>query len=195
MNNTIHGTKTKASKTSQLTTDPSRGLGVPTRSRLPPLIGDSDDAHLLRTNAGATRMTATVSQAKDIAKGVNVTKLLDIAHERGDVKTTTPAARACWLYLLKKSYVASGLMLYSHDYAWAGGFEFEAKDGWTTITYKELDPANPLDEDFDPQKEDTDDCSDIDFQVIDEALASGVLDPNGPEHEEIVKLLGLEVQP
>ena len=139
-------------------------------------------------------MNTTISQAKDIAKGVNVTKLLDIAHERGEVKTTTPAARACWLYLLKKSYVASGLMLYSHDYAWAGGFEFEAKDGWTTITYKELDPANPLDEDFDPQKEDTDDCSDIDFQVIDEALASGVLDPNGPEHAEIVKLLRLEVK-
>lgn len=113
-------------------------------------------------------MNTTISQAKEIAKGVNCDKLLTIAHETGQMKTTTSAARACWLFLRNKGYAVAGLLLWQGDHAWAGGFEFKAQGGWTTIRYVELDPANPLEEDLDLER-------DSDFH--------GDNEPDGPEDD------------
>lgn len=96
--------------------------------------------------------TTVISQAKDITR-VNCDKLLTIAHKTGEMKTTTSAARACWLFLRNKGYAVAGLLLWQGDHAWAGGFEFKAEGGWTTIRYIELDPANPLEEDLELERD------------------------------------------
>ena len=138
----------------------------------------------------------TVSQDKP--KLVNTGLLLDKAYDMGSIVVTTGSARACWVRLTKMNYQRGpSMMLYWDDGIQAGAFEFEVlqKEDSVRITYL---PIQSGEMDFDPQKEDTDDCSDCDQETeeaIENALNSGVLDPNGPEHASIVKLLGLEVKP
>ena len=62
-------------------------------------IGDSDGAHLPRTNAGATRMTTTaVSQAKT---GIEVT--IEMAIKHGRLNVNKFVAREIWSLLAPKA--------------------------------------------------------------------------------------------
>lgn len=129
-----------------------------------------------------TMNTTTVSPGADSAFAATIR---DCAKKPG--RFARPYARKLWVWLKRQGAGEIDLGVLGRGKT---VYQFEPEGLFVKLVVRD-DP----DYGFDPKKEGIDDCSDIDLKVVDEAISSGVLDPNGPEHAECMKLLGMEVKP
>ncbi len=128
------------------------------------LIGDSDDAHLLRTNAGSTRMNA-VSQANELPK---LAKQLIGYKPHSRIMPRCEAVKL-WRELKALGYEREGedVDLVKLEGMVEHCFTFSSMGSRTRIGWSYFNYADHgCDEDFDPKQEGVDDCSDIDFKEV-----------------------------